>query len=45
MLTGLEAGIKSENGDYPIGTLFDLVQKKLYKYAQIVEEFSDKHED
>ena len=45
VLTGLEAGIKSENGDYPIGTLFDLVQKKLYKYAQIVEEFNDKHEE
>jgi len=41
VLTGMAAGGRNEEGAYPEGTLFGLVQKKLYKYAQIVEEFSE----
>ncbi|MGE5632131.1 MAG: Lon protease family protein [Caulobacteraceae bacterium] len=39
ILTDVPAGKRDENGDYPEGTVFYKVQKKIEKYARIVEEF------
>lgn len=39
ILTDIPAGVKDKNGVYPEGTIFFKVQKKIEKYARIVEEF------
>lgn len=39
ILTDVPAGERDENGCYPEGTVFYKVQKKIEKYARIVEEF------
>ena len=39
ILTDMPAGSMSEDGRYPEGTLYNLVQKKIEKYARLVEEF------
>jgi len=41
VLTGKEAGVLEENGTYSEGSIFDLVQKKLMKYSQIVEDHNE----
>jgi predicted ATP-dependent protease len=38
LLTDMSAGCKNESGEYPEGTIFYKVQKKLEKYARIMEE-------
>lgn len=38
LLTGMPAGEKNENDEYPEETIFYKVQKKLEKYARIMEE-------
>lgn len=39
ILTDMPAGTVDENGRYPEGTLYNLVQTKIEKYARLVEEF------
>lgn len=39
ILTDMPAGSIDEDGRYPEGTLYNLVQKKIEKYARLVEEF------
>ncbi|MCQ1531457.1 Lon protease family protein [Lutispora saccharofermentans] len=39
ILTDIPAGKADEDGNYPEGTLYRLVQKKIEKYARLVEEF------
>jgi len=39
ILTDMPAGSMNEDGSYPEGTLYNLVQKKIEKYARLVEEF------
>ena len=40
LLTGMSAGEKQENGLYPQGTIFHLVDQKLHKFAQGLKDFS-----
>ena len=37
LLTGVPAGKKNKNGDYPAGTVNYLVNEKLKKYAESAE--------
>ena len=39
ILTDMPAGTIGEDGKYPEGTLYNLVQKKIEKYARLMEEF------
>lgn len=41
ILTDTVAGIRDENGNYPENTVFDMVQKKIEKFARIAEEFDE----
>lgn len=44
LLSGMPAGKPDENGDYPEGTLFSLVQKRLEELRRRVEEAEEKEE-
>lgn len=39
ILTDMPAGTRGEDGKYPEGTLYNLVQKKIEKYARLMEEY------
>jgi lon-related putative ATP-dependent protease len=44
LLTDMPAGRKNENGEYPEDTIFYRVQKKLEKYARIMEDMEEEAE-
>ena len=44
LLTDMPAGCKNENGEYPEESIFYKVQKKLEKYARIMEDIEDQEE-
>ncbi len=41
ILTGVPAGTRDENGNYPENTVFCMVQTKIEKFARIAEEFDE----
>lgn len=45
ILTDTVAGIRDENGNYPENTVFNMVQKKIEKFARIAEEFDDPEQE
>ncbi len=40
LLMGMEAGVQQDDGSYPEGSLFHLVEKKLDKYAEAYKKFA-----
>jgi hypothetical protein len=43
ILTGVPAGELNEDGAWPEGTVNDLVDKRLRKFAETAQSFSNKH--
>lgn len=41
ILTGMPAGVKDENGEYPEGTVYHLVKERLQKFAKEAEDKGD----
>ncbi|MDF2533576.1 MAG: hypothetical protein K0Q65_3157, partial [Clostridia bacterium] len=44
LLTDMPAGCKNEKGEYPEESIFYKVQKKLEKYARIMEDIEEQEE-
>jgi predicted ATP-dependent protease len=43
ILTGKEVGVVDKDGQYPSGTIYGEVQKKLQKYHELAMKFSNAH--
>ena len=45
LLTGIPAGSRNDDGDYPEGTINFLVNQRLEDLAQGIKEFEESHEN
>lgn len=45
ILTGIPAGIRDEQGNYPEDTVYSNVQKKIEKFARIAEEYEEPEQE